>query len=254
VKVCVENNFALNKLCAGFVSASGRQESKGVHVLSEQEVCDLLEFVVENTYIKNGTTLLRQAIGMPQGTNCAPFLANLYLYAYEFQFMDKLALSDLTAARTFKFSFRFIDDLMFTLAHDLTNRLYISDTHIGLYPKHILRLDETTVSQRGDVGDVVNYLGMRIENVKHKFEVSVFDKRKEFGFPVVMYPHLFSNIPHSQAFGVFIGQVARFHRICSTIWPHASTLHTSSFQRTTHPKFFPVCFHPSSTHAKTSTA
>ena len=46
--------------------------------------------------------------------------------------------------------------------------------------------------------------------------VDVFDKRKDFPFKVARYPHLDSAIPSSIAYGVFIGQLHRFTRICST--------------------------------------
>ena len=34
-----------------------------------------------------GNKVMRQAIGIPMGTNCAPFLANLLLFMYELEFV-----------------------------------------------------------------------------------------------------------------------------------------------------------------------
>ena len=31
-----------------------------------------------------------QTVGIPMGTNCAPFLADLFFYSYENEFLDKL--------------------------------------------------------------------------------------------------------------------------------------------------------------------
>ena len=42
------------------------------------------------TYLKFGGQQFRQAIGIPVGTNCAPILADLFLYSYEKEFLDKL--------------------------------------------------------------------------------------------------------------------------------------------------------------------
>ena len=36
------------------------------------------------------TKLYRQIVGIPMGTNCAPLVADLFLYCYERAFMDSL--------------------------------------------------------------------------------------------------------------------------------------------------------------------
>ena len=41
-------------------------------------------------YIRFGTKLSRQIVGIPMGTNCAPLVADLLLYCYERDFMDSL--------------------------------------------------------------------------------------------------------------------------------------------------------------------
>jgi hypothetical protein len=37
-----------------------------------------------------GGTLFQQVVGIPMGTNCAPLLADLFLYSYESEFLQKL--------------------------------------------------------------------------------------------------------------------------------------------------------------------
>ena len=46
-------------------------------------------------YVTVGNDVFRQVIGIPMGTDCAPFLANLYLYALEFEFLEKLTKQDM---------------------------------------------------------------------------------------------------------------------------------------------------------------
>ena len=36
--------------------------------------------------------LFQQMVGIPMGTNCAPILADLFLYSYENEFFDKLII------------------------------------------------------------------------------------------------------------------------------------------------------------------
>ena len=79
------------------------------------------------------------------------------------------------------------------------------------YPS-FLTLNETTLEDGS-----VNFLGMHLKDTgSPTLTVDVFDKRKDFPFKVVRYPHLDSAIPSSLAYGVFIGQLHRFTRICST--------------------------------------
>ena len=54
-----------------------------------QNVCDALSFL-DNIYIRFGTKLYRQIVGIPMGTNHAPLVADLFLYCYERDFMDSL--------------------------------------------------------------------------------------------------------------------------------------------------------------------
>ena len=55
-----------------------------------QNVCDALSYLLDNIYIRFGTKLYRQIVGIPMGTNCTPLVADLFLYCYERDFMDSL--------------------------------------------------------------------------------------------------------------------------------------------------------------------
>ena len=52
-------------------------------------VVRLLNWLVDNIYVTFGDKVFRQKIGIPMGTDCAPFLANLFLYSYEYEWIDK---------------------------------------------------------------------------------------------------------------------------------------------------------------------
>ena len=53
---------------------------KGYHLRSCQNVCDTLPFLLDNIYIRFGTKLYRQIVGILMGTNCAPLVADLFLF------------------------------------------------------------------------------------------------------------------------------------------------------------------------------
>ena len=49
------------------------------------------KLLLDNIYIRFGTKLYRQIVGIPMGTNCAPLVANLFLFCYERDFMKDLS-------------------------------------------------------------------------------------------------------------------------------------------------------------------
>ena len=65
---------------------------RGYNLWPCQNVCDALSFLLNNIYIRFGTKLYRQIVGIPMGTNCAPLVANLFLFCYEREFMKDLLM------------------------------------------------------------------------------------------------------------------------------------------------------------------
>ena len=52
--------------------------------------CRMVEFWIDNIFVKFGGCLFRQVIGIPMGPSCAPLLADLFLYSYESEFLDNM--------------------------------------------------------------------------------------------------------------------------------------------------------------------
>jgi hypothetical protein len=48
----------------------------------------MLEFLIDNIFLMFGGRLFEQTVGIPMGTNCAPLLADLFLYSYEADFIQ----------------------------------------------------------------------------------------------------------------------------------------------------------------------
>ena len=69
---------------------------------------------MDNIYVRFVGQLFRQMAGIPMGTNCAPLLADLFLYSYENEFLDKLIKEGKKKlARKFNLSDCHTDDLIF---------------------------------------------------------------------------------------------------------------------------------------------
>ena len=58
-------------------------------------MCEALIYLLDNIYIRFGTKLYRKIVGIPMGTNCAPLVADLFLFCYERNFMTSVTLSKL---------------------------------------------------------------------------------------------------------------------------------------------------------------
>ena len=60
---------------------------KNYNLWSCQNVCEALVYLLYNIFIRFGTKPYKQIIGIPMGTNCAPLVADLFLFCYERDFM-----------------------------------------------------------------------------------------------------------------------------------------------------------------------
>ena len=59
----------------------------------ETLISQMIDFLIDNIYMKIGNHLFRQCIGIPMGTNCVLLLANLFLYSYEVKFLRSMEKS-----------------------------------------------------------------------------------------------------------------------------------------------------------------
>ena len=49
-----------------------------------------INYLIDRIHVTCGDSVFRQIIGIPMGTDCAPFLANLFLYSHECEWMCKM--------------------------------------------------------------------------------------------------------------------------------------------------------------------
>ena len=62
--------------------------------IDKNMLVEMIEYLVDNNiiFVHVGGTLFRQGIGIPMETDCAPLLANLYLFFYEYTYMRILLM------------------------------------------------------------------------------------------------------------------------------------------------------------------
>ena len=68
------------------------EQPKRYKLWSCQRMCGALHYLLDNIFIRFGSKLYRQIVGIPMGTYCAPLVADLFFFCYERYFM--LSLSD----------------------------------------------------------------------------------------------------------------------------------------------------------------
>ena len=178
--------------------------SSSKYSIREEILIKLVEYLIDNIYISVGNRVYRQGVGIPMGTDCAPLLANLFLFYYEYGYMKTLLKNNIILAKQFNNTMRYIDDLL-----TLNNR-WFERAIADIYPPE-LQLKNTTESPT-----TLSYLDVLITINNGKYSTTVYDKRDSFQFDVINFPHLSSNIPAKPAYGVYISQLVRIGRICST--------------------------------------
>ena len=105
------------------------EKPKKHHAWSCQNVCDALTFLLDNIFIQFGTKLYRRVVGIPMGTNCAPLVADIFLFSYERDFM--MSLSDEKQADiidAFNTTSRYLDDIL------NINNVYFDTMVSHIYP------------------------------------------------------------------------------------------------------------------------
>ena len=67
-----------------------KEHSDSKNKYTEEDIIKMLEFLVDNIFVVFAGKVFQQIIGIPMGTNCAPRLADIFLYSYEPEFIPNL--------------------------------------------------------------------------------------------------------------------------------------------------------------------
>ena len=179
---------------------------RNYNLWSCQKVCEALTFLLDNIYIRSGSKLYRQIVGIHMGTNCAPLVADLFLFCYERYFMLSLSednQSDVIEA--FNSTSRYLDDLLNIYNNffdSMANRIYTSD----------LQLNKTNVS---DIE--APFLDLQLSISDGFVKTKIYENRDDFDFDIVNFPFLDGDVPRSTSYGVYISQLIRFARVSSHV-------------------------------------
>ena len=167
---------------------------------------ELIYTVIEETYIKFADFTFKQTLGVPMGGSASPDIADLTLSVLEYRYLIKKPEIQYKLLCTC----RYIDDIIFIGTTDFMK------VAADIYPTSI-KLEKTNTT-----GLTSNFLDLHVQIEPGdgitdtrilKFEQ--YDKRKDFNFEVLKFPHKFSNVSKHISFNVVTAQLIRAARICS---------------------------------------
>ena len=181
------------------------KHKKDTKAYTKDQLIEMMNYLIDNCYVTCGDSLFRQKIGIPMGTDCAPFLANLFLYSYEHEWMMKMKKTNPQLARQFNRSAKYIDDLL-TINNDGHMKKYMKD----MYPAELELKHENSKNDKS-----ASYLDLQLDVLDGEIVTSLYDKRDDFPFKIVNFPDLSGNIPQDGSYGVFIAQTLRYAKACA---------------------------------------
>ena len=134
----------------------------------------------DNIFIRFGSKLYREIVGIPMGTNCAPLAADLFLFCYERDFMLSLSDNNQTDINS---TSRYLDDLL-----NIDNP-YFEQMVSQIYPT-VLKLNKANSSD-----SEAPFLDLNLSITNDIVCSKIYDKRDGFSFEIVNFPFLDGDVP-----------------------------------------------------------
>jgi hypothetical protein len=169
-----------------------------------KDILFLINYILDNSFIKFGPYLFKQILGIPQGNNASPFIADLTLTAMELVFTNSLP----TYIKDKKIAvFRYMDDIL--VVHD--DSINILNLVSEVYD-HNLDLVQTNSSDK-----TADFLDLSITISNNKLHTKIYNKTDHYTFPIIRYPHSLSVIPKNIIANTLTGECRRFIYGCTDI-------------------------------------
>ena len=109
---------------------------------SEADIKSLLGFLVDNIYVVFGDHVFQQSVGIPMGTNCAPYWQTyFYIHTKQNLFRKCYGIKTKNLPCSFNLTYRYIYDVLSINNHNFHNYVHL------IYPDE-LEIKDTTESDR----------------------------------------------------------------------------------------------------------
>ena len=143
-------------------------------------------------------------------TNCAPLVADVFLFCYERDFM--MSLSDDKQADTidaFNTTSRYLDDIL-----NINNvYFYTMVSKVSKWAKIRNRYNQvphmTHLNKANNSDTEAAFLDLHLSISNDIVSTKIYDKHDDFDFEIVNFPFLDGGVPPSTSYGVYISQLIR---------------------------------------------
>jgi hypothetical protein len=173
--------------------------------LTRSKIKEMILWLVENTYFTYIDKVYKQTIGIPMGTSCGPFLANLYLMTLEAKYMIELTKKNYSLAKSLNNITRYIDDVVV-----LNDGGSFETIYKDIYPQ-CLELNRTNANEK-----FATFLDLQL-NIENDGSgvLRLYDKRKDYTFRVQGFPDISGNISSAMCYNVAHNEFNRYKAICT---------------------------------------
>ena len=175
-----------------------RSKSKTRRSYSLQEIKSCLEFLISNSFFWVGSKIFSQVIGIPMGSDPAPFCANLFLVFYESRWLKSIKNTSYGIARKFGNIFRFIDDLI-----AINDRNECENHCNEIYPPELILKKENTSHTE------ITFLEFHLYINEGQIQASLSDKGNSYNCNIVRFPYKSSTIPSKMFFATISAEIIR---------------------------------------------
>ena len=156
-----------------------KEHSDSKNKLSEDDIIKMLEFLIDCIFLVFAGKVFQQIVGIPMGTNCAPLLADIFLYSYEAEFKQSLLSTGRKQfVSRFNFTYRYIDDVLFINNQSL-RITWARCTPLNLRSKTQLRATLL----------LLIWMYFCRSGGDGQLHTSIYDKRDDFNFHILLIFH-----------------------------------------------------------------
>ena len=166
---------------------------------------------MDNIFIRFRNKLYRQTIGIPMGLNCAPLVADLFLFCYERDFMKSLSRENQADIIKAFNSTKYLDDLL-----NIDN-IYFDQMMDRIYPT------ELQLNRANSSDTEAPFLDLNLCISNGTVSPKIYDKRDDFDFDIVNFPFLDGD--------VYISQLIKFARASSNDFNYRNKALTAKLLR-----------------------
>ena len=196
------DHVVIDKQCCASLSSNKR----GHHIVFAKSLLkEAIKFHLHNCFFSIGNIIMIQLIGIPMGSDPAPFFSNLFLAHKEADWVKAQRKLGTIIVRKFNNSIRFIDDLL-----ALNDASTFEKHYKDIYPTE-LELEKKIISILVPLFLIFTFT-LKMDN-----SILNYLTKEVIGFAIERMPFYCSNLPSKMFFGCIGAEFLRIFRATSKL-------------------------------------